>query len=194
MIPQKHAVLTLAAAAMLASTPAPSLAAAAGTIQAQQPEQSPSAEAEPVRNISEWNLTNRSRPLALRGYDPVAYFPEGGGKAKRGNERISVNYRGVNYNFTSREHRALFTANPSRYEPAYGGWCAWAMSTGGKTEIDPKNYIVKNDRLFVFYKGFFADTRKDWLKGNHSSLANKADGHWRDIAGEEPRRSPVDEG
>ncbi len=61
------------------------------------------------------------------------------------------------------------------------------MTSGDKTEIDPKNFIVKNDRLYLFYNGFFGNTKKDWEKGDHDALSSEADRAWKGISGESPR-------
>jgi beta-xylosidase len=61
------------------------------------------------------------------------------------------------------------------------------MSDGEKTEIDPKTFIVKDDRLYLFYNGIWGNTKKDWLKGDHDQLADDADKNWKDISGESPR-------
>lgn len=145
--------------------------------------------APPVRTIKEWSLPKRGTKLAVQGYDPVAYFAEGGGKAKKGKKSIEHVHGGVTYRFVNEKNRDLFKANPARYEPAHGGWCSWAMRSGDKTEVDPKNFIVKDDRLFLFYKGFFGDTRKDWRKTDHAASAKKADDSWRKISREEPRQA-----
>lgn len=147
----------------------------------------PAKKAEPVRNTSEWNLPKRTK-LAISGYDPVAYFPEGGGKAKKGSKRFEHTHKGVTYRFTSQANLELFKKAPDRYEPAHGAWCSWAMASGGKTEPNPKNFIVKNDRLFLFYDGLFANTRTDWLKGDHDELAEKADREWKKMSREDKRQ------
>lgn len=146
--------------------------------------------AEPVRNIKEWNLPHSKAKLAIKGYDPVAYFPEGGGKPAKGSAKCSTEYKGVEYRFTSAEHRETFLANPDRYEPAHGGWCSWAMISGDKTEPDPKSFIVKDDRLFLFYDGLFGDTRAQWLKTDHDTSAAAADAQWKAMSGESARREP----
>jgi len=138
----------------------------------------------PARNISEWNISKKK--LAASGYDVVAYFPEGGSTPRKGKKKIHSTYRGVVYRFSSEEHKAIFEKNPYRYEPAYGGWCAWAMSKGSKTEINPKTFIVKNDRLFLFYNGLFGNTKTDWKKGDHLSLMTLADMEWNSISKENP--------
>lgn len=145
------------------------------------------AEKERVRTTSEWDLPKRTK-LAIKGYDPVAYFPEGGGKAKKGSKNFEHTHKGVTYRFASREHLELFKQAPNRYEPAHGLWCSWAMTSGDKTEPNPKTFIVKDDRLFLFYDGFFGNTKNDWLKGDHKKLAEQADREWLKISREEKRQ------
>jgi YHS domain-containing protein len=158
---------------------------------AAQPAAEGEVKPERVRNIKEWDV--KTGKPAIDGYDPVAYFPEGGGKPKKGDKQHEYTYKGVLYRFASSAHRDLFKKAPDRYEPQYGGWCAWAMAQGTKTEINPKSFIVKGDKLFLFYDGFFGDTKKDWEKGSHDSLTTKADGEWQGIAGEEPHSAPKPE-
>lgn len=141
---------------------------------------------EPVRATAQWNLDAKSR-LAITGYDPVAYFPEAGGVAKEGLASITSDYKGAIYRFATAENKAKFDANPAKFEPAYGGWCAWAMQDGEKVEVDPKSFIVRGGRLFLFFNGFFADTKAKWSKGDHNAEATKADGKWTGLSGEAPR-------
>lgn len=126
---------------------------------------------------------NVSKGLALDGYDPVAYFPEGGGKALKGDKARAVTFEGATYRFASDANRDFFLLNPSHYAPAYGGWCAWAMREGDKVEIDPKSFLVQNDRLLVFYDGFFGDTRKKWREGDAAAYEREADAQWGERGG-----------
>lgn len=142
------------------------------------------------RNTMEWNLP--SNKLAIKGYDPVAYFAEGGGKARKGSEKIHYTYEGVTYYFASKDNRKVFDKSPRKYECTYGGWCAWAMKDKKKADIDPRSFIVKDGRLFLFAKGLFADTKKDWLKGDHDEQAEQADKQWKKISGENPRKPRKD--
>lgn len=139
-----------------------------------------------VRKPEVWNVAKGTR-LGISGYDPVAYFPEGGGKARKGQEGIKLEHRGVVYRFASEANRAQFEKDPGKYEPAHGGWCSWAMREGDKVEIDPESFIVKDGRLFLFYNGFWGDTRAKWLAGNHTTEAQEADGQWRKLSGESAR-------
>ncbi len=139
----------------------------------------------PARAAAHYNLARDG--LAIEGYDPVAYFPEGGDKPVKGDARFEHTHEGVKYRFASRENLDRFKADPAKYEPAYGGWCAYAMGNNGtKVEIDPKSFTVENDRLFLFYKDFFTETRNSWLK-DEKSLLPKAEANWKKTSGEDPR-------
>ena len=141
----------------------------------------------PRPSLDEYSLGKRG--LALEGYDPVAYFDVGGGKPTKGDKRREVVHRGVRYRFSSDENRDLFLAAPARYEPAYGGWCAWAMADNDKTEINPRAFLIENGRLLVFYDGFFGDTRKKWLAKGGDALRPSADTSWMGMSKE---RAPRD--
>jgi YHS domain-containing protein len=130
------------------------------------------------RDVSHFNLGKDG--LALEGYDPVAYFEEGGGKPRKGSKEFELRHRGVLYRFSSAKHKRLFEARPARFEPAYGGWCAYAMAKGDKVEVDPKSFLVTDGELTLFYKGLFNDTRKKWLK-QPAELKKKADAAWKKI-------------
>lgn len=114
--------------------------------------------------------------IAINGYDPVSYFTQN--KAVKGKKETAVYYQGVTYYFSSATNKDLFKANPSRYEPEYGGWCAYAMGEKGeKVSIDPETFKVLNGKLYLFYNRFFNNTLKDWNK-NEASLKAKADVNW----------------
>jgi peroxiredoxin/YHS domain-containing protein len=183
----RTALLALIAVSTL--TPA-LLAQSAGSAQQPATPTAPASPApakpEPIRATAQWNLAAKDR-LAIQGYDPVAYFPEAGGTAKEGLASITSDHKGAVYRFASAENKARFDANPDKFEPAYGGWCAWAMLDGEKVEVDPKSFIVKGGRLFLFYNGFFADTKAKWSKGDHNAEATKADAKWLGVSGESPR-------
>ncbi len=131
---------------------------------------------------------NLSRGLALSGYDPVGYFAQGGGKPQKGDKDLSASHRGVTYRFANERNRAAFVAAPEAFEPAYGGWCAYAMAKGKQVEVDPKSYLIENGRLLVFYDGLFNDTRKKWGKEGPAELGPKADAAWKRFSGEDGPR------
>ena len=126
--------------------------------------------------------------LALAGYDPVAYFEEGGGRPAEGQQKLFVSLRGVTYRFRAEKNRESFLLDPEKYEPAYGGWCAFAMAKGEKVEVDPESFLIEDGRLLVFYDGLFADTRKSWLKAGEGKLEPLATGAWSKLLGRTGKR------
>lgn len=112
---------------------------------------------------------------AISGYDPTAYFL---GKSQKGKKEFSFLQEGVNYQFANASNLESFKKNPSKYEPQYGGWCAYAMgSSGEKVEVDPETFKIINGKLYLFYHTFFSNTLTDWNK-NESALKTKADANW----------------
>lgn len=116
--------------------------------------------------------------LAIQGYDPVAYFTEN--KALKGNKEISFKHNGATYYFANAANKASFVNEPTKYEPAYGGYCAYAMAFGDKVKIDPETFKVKDGQLFLFYNFRFNNTLKDWNK-DESNLYKKAESEWKKI-------------
>lgn len=129
--------------------------------------------------IEQYNL--QADRIAINGYDPVAYFVKN--SAMKGLAELKADYLGVHYQFSSPENKRLFVANPEKYLPTYGGWCATAMAKGEKVEIDPTNFKVTNGRLFLFFKAFYGNAIKDWNK-DEANLMARADGNWKKISGE----------
>ena len=121
---------------------------------------------------------NLKRGLAIQGYDPVAYFTQD--KAIEGKKSIAHTQNGVTYYFSSESNKKLFVANPAKYEPAYGGYCAYAMAFGDKVKIDPETYKVIDDKLYLFYNLNWNNTLKKWNK-DEKSLHTKAEQEWKKI-------------
>jgi len=149
---------------------------------AQQQDRKKPSDNAPRATLKHYNLDKKK--VAIQGYDPVAYFPEGGGKAKKGSARYTVKHQGVVYRFATRQNLERFQKTPSKFEPAYGGWCAYAMRDGNKVEVDAESFLIQNGRLMLFYNGFFNNTRKSWSKGDTKAQEKKADGRWRRLSGE----------
>jgi YHS domain-containing protein len=111
----------------------------------------------------------------------VAYCT--GKAAATGQPTIHHTHDGVKYYFNTTANRDAFMASPQRYMPAYGGWCAIAMAKGEKVEIEPKNFKVTNDRLFLFFNAWYGDTKKAWVKDEPTQIT-LADTNWKKISGE----------
>jgi YHS domain-containing protein len=119
---------------------------------------------------------NLESGLAIEGYDPVAYFTQT--KAVKGKKELAVINQGVLYYFSSVENKEAFKAAPFKYEPEYGGWCAYAMGQkGGKVSVDPETFKILNGKLYLFYNRYFTNTLKDWNK-NEATLKKNADINW----------------
>ena len=89
-------------------------------------------------------------PLAIKGYDPVAYFTDG--KPTQGLPEIEYEWDEHRYRFSSAMHRELFKADPVRYAPQFGNFCAMALSKGEIVVANPENWLISDGRLYVFGK------------------------------------------
>jgi YHS domain-containing protein len=89
-------------------------------------------------------------PLAIKGYDPVAYFTIG--SPTRGLPEIEYEWDEHRYLFANAEHRELFKADPVRYAPQFGNYCAMALAEGGLTEANPENWLISDGKLYIFGK------------------------------------------
>lgn len=131
-----------------------------------------------TESVREKNFNLEKGKYALQGYDPVSYFHEE--EPLKGKTEFTSKYKGVYYRFASKVNQEEFRKNPSRYEPVYGGWCAYAMAEGKKVKIDPETYKIIDDRLYLFYNFNFTNTLKSWNK-DETNLKNKADSEWDKI-------------
>jgi len=116
--------------------------------------------------------TNTENGLAVKGYDPVAYFRVG--EAVRGKAEFSATYEGATYRFASAEDRALFVASPGRYVPQYGGYCALAMALDSIADIDPEEWAIVGGKLYL-NNGFFA--QRLWSIDKSGNI-ERADRNW----------------
>ena len=121
---------------------------------------------------------NTKQSLAIQGYDPVSYFDS---KPKEGKESLKYVYKGVTYQFINEVNLTKFKASPEKYEPAYGGWCAYAMGNdGSKVEVDPETFKIIDGKIYLFYNFWGTNTLTDWNK-NEKTLKNKGDQNWKKI-------------
>jgi YHS domain-containing protein len=122
-----------------------------------------------------FNLKNQ---VAIEGNDPVSYFDN---KPMEGKSEIKLSFKGVIYFFATQQNLSKFKANPEKYEPAYGGWCAYAMGeTGEKVKIDPETFKIIDGKLYLFYNFWGNNTLSDWNQ-NEMLLKAKADQNWKKI-------------
>jgi hypothetical protein len=89
-------------------------------------------------------------PLAIKGYDPVAYFTTG--RPTRGLPEFEYEWDEHRYLFANAEHREVFKADPVRHAPQFGDYCAMALAEGELTEADPENWLISDGKLYIFGK------------------------------------------
>jgi len=110
--------------------------------------------------------------LAVSGYDTVAYFTQH--QPVKGQAQLTTTYQGAEWRFSSAENRALFLADPARYAPQYGGYCAWAVSQGNTASADPQRWKIVDGKLYLNYD---AEVQKKW-EANIAELIKTADQNW----------------
>ena len=86
--------------------------------------------------------------VAIDGFDPVAYFNKG--KAVKGLSTHSCEYRNITWHFSSAENRDKFLANPEKFSPQYGGFCAYSLSKNKIIHSDPKSFSIRDDKLYLY--------------------------------------------
>lgn len=113
--------------------------------------------------------------VAIQGYDPVAFFTQS--KPVKGDPQFQSNYKGATYYFASADDKAAFDANPAKYEPQFGGFCAYGVSIGKVVPIKVEAFQIVNGRLLLQYD---LDVRDKFNKDQNGNLA-KADANWPGI-------------
>jgi len=110
---------------------------------------------------------------AIDGYDAVAYFTEG--RPVEGEGDFTHEWMGAKWYFASAANRDAFAADPAKYAPQYGGYCAWAVSQGYTAKIDPEAWKVVGGKLYLNYS---KDIQKQWIAGGIDKLIAAGDGNW----------------
>ncbi|HEX2112854.1 MAG TPA: YHS domain-containing (seleno)protein [Alphaproteobacteria bacterium] len=119
---------------------------------------------------------NNDRGLGAKGYDVVAYFTDG--KAVMGSPQFTHEHGGVNWQFASAEHRDMFKADPSKYVPQYGGYCAYGIAVGGLYDVQPdKAWSVVDGKLYLNKD---PSVKQTWLKDVPGNIS-KAEANWPKI-------------
>ncbi|MEM7627237.1 MAG: YHS domain-containing (seleno)protein [Planctomycetota bacterium] len=114
--------------------------------------------------------------LALRGYDPVSYFTDAG--PQKGDFQIAAAHEGANYWFASEENRKKFEADPAKYLPQYGGYCAYGVAIGRKFSADPEVYVIRDGKLYVNLNKSIAEVFGKDVEGH----IDTAEENWPKIA------------
>lgn len=118
--------------------------------------------------------------LAIGGYDVVSYFSEG---ATMGKKSISTTHDGATYYFSTKENMKMFKADPDKYLPQYGGFCAWGVAEKESMfPINPETYDIVDGKLYFFFDGDFKgkplNTMLPWNEET-SKLKEMADKNWK---------------
>jgi len=113
--------------------------------------------------------------LAIDGYDPVAYFTEM--KPVKGSPEFRSDFKGSTFQFVSAAHRDAFAADPPKFAPQYGGFCAYGTAKGQKATIDPAAFTVVHDKLYLNYS---ESVRSRWLS-DVPGYIEKADANWPEV-------------
>ena len=124
---------------------------------------------------------NLENGVAIKGYDPVSYFT--GKKPIKGTKEYSFVHLGTTYQFATEENLNAFKSTPEKFQPEFGGWCAFAMSVSGeKVEVDPETFKIIDGKNYLFYNFYFTNTLKKWNQ-DEANLKPVADQNWAQILG-----------
>ena len=115
---------------------------------------------------------NTEHGLAVKGYDPVSYFTTG--KPTPGLAQFATTYKGATYRFASAENHDRFVAAPEKFLPQYGGYCAIAIALNQIADIDPEEWAIVNNKLYL-NNGFLAQTL--WSLDKSGNIA-RGDHNW----------------
>lgn len=113
---------------------------------------------------------------ALQGYDPVAFFTDG--KPVLGQEKFHSSYHGATYRFASADHEAVFEKDPAKYEPQFGGYCAYGVSKGHLAPVKIDAFQIVNGRLLMQYD---SEVKKEFNKDQPGNL-QAADKNWPKVS------------
>jgi hypothetical protein len=115
--------------------------------------------------------------IAISGYDPVAYFTQS--KAVKGDGAFVVDWKNVKWLFANSENAELFKTMPEKYEPQYGGYCAFGCSRGYKAKTNPDVWTIDNGKLYLNYD---TGVRDIWNKDRQVYIL-KANANWPKVRG-----------
>ena len=128
-----------------------------------------------ITSLAQKSATFMHDGKAIRGFDPVAYFTAG--KPVKGDDQFVFEWNKAKWYFASKQNLDLFKANPSKYAPQYGGYCAYGLSKGYKAPIAADAWTIDNGKLYLNYN---LDVREEWNKERKQRI-EKADKNWPSI-------------
>ena len=135
--------------------------------------------AEPINTLEKSGLFGYDPSgIAIRGYDTVAYFTEG--KPLEGSEDFTSEWQGATWRFASQEHLDLFEADPEKYAPQYGGYCAYGVAQDGLVKIEPELWTIVDGKLYLNYDD---DVQEQWEEDIPGFIA-AADGKFAKLLAE----------
>jgi len=126
--------------------------------------------------VARAGAVNEDHGVAIKGYDPVAYFTDN--KPVKGSTAHRFAYQGATYEFASAAHRKLFVADPEKYVPQFGGFCAYGTATGHKAVIDPAAFSIVDGKLYLNYN---SKVRDKWQQ-DEPGYIQKAKEAWPTIS------------
>jgi YHS domain-containing protein len=124
-------------------------------------------------SLNAQNVLTSKNKIAVSGYDVIGYFDN---KPVKGKKDLTTTHENAIYQFSTPENRDKFVANPTKYTPQYGGWCAYGWSQGYPAKIDPESWTIVEGKLYLNYnkevkvtwdkdqKGFIEKANSNWAK------------------------------
>ncbi len=112
-----------------------------------------------INTLKNSSLFSSATGIAINGYDTVAYFTAS--KPVKGLDSLVHEWKGAKWKFATAANLDLFKANPEKYAPQYGGYCAYGVTQGALVKVDPEQFTVRDNKLYLNYD---ADVQAKWLK------------------------------
>jgi len=115
--------------------------------------------------------------VAIKGYDPVAYFTEQ--MPVKGSKMYEMEWKEARWRFASSANLEMFREDPDRYAPRYGGYCAYGVAVGGLYNIKPEAWSIVSGTLYLNKN---LRIRETWRK-NIPGYIESADANWPGLKG-----------
>ncbi len=122
--------------------------------------------------------TYQSDGVAINGYDPVAYFVDSA--PAKGDPTLGYTWNGTKWQFANQKNLQAFKANPVKYAPVFGGYCAYAVSQGYTAPTDPDAWSIVDDKLYLNYS---KSVRTRWQQDTNGNIV-KGNANWPGLRAE----------